>query len=351
MPNERDSVALSTGDGCHCVCGGVAEGGGVVVSQRLRRHLSRRSRLLLAVAEVRRFVGCRRRRGVRVGEVAEGGLSGGVRREGHSRVVLRLVAAPLLRVRGAVLEALRQEGVLQELRGRRACLVVHGEAEVQHVVEGFGDLGGERRYRVVLQVLGDLEGNRVRLFQPCVPGRPACRHFDERTPKGPDVRGEGVVRVADDLWRKEQNSPADARRADDRRVVEDLRRAKVGELAVAILVHKDVVALHVPVHDVAVVQVLQPRQDLRRVPLDGRDVQAASLTPELAGHGRKRPTRHVLHEDVHVLWVPLDADEADDVRVVQLLQHVDLPLQLGAAPVAFVQVDLLHSPRPPRAVL
>ena len=109
-------------------------------------------------------------------------------------------------------------------------------------------------------------------------------------------------------------------------VLDLLRGAEIRELHDARVVHQDVGALDVAVHDLVRVEELEPQEDLLRV--DAQD--ALCEAPELRQQRSDGAPRDVLEEDVegrHVAGDSLRPEVPHDVGVVQLLEDVDFGLE------------------------
>mmetsp|Transcript_44695 Transcript_44695/g.113111 ORF Transcript_44695/g.113111 Transcript_44695/m.113111 type:complete len:508 (+) Transcript_44695:335-1858(+) len=154
-------------------------------------------------------------------------------------------------------------------------------------------------------------------------------HLDHGAAHRPDVGLPAVPGLGDDLRRHPVGGALDGLEAGvhSHQVLDLLGGAEVRELHHARVVHQDVGALDVAVHDLVGVQELQPQQDLLGVHADDALREAAKLGQQ----GRDGASGDKLQEDVegHVGEAALGAEVAHDVGVVQLLQHVHLRLQVA----------------------
>mmetsp|Transcript_36225 Transcript_36225/g.111497 ORF Transcript_36225/g.111497 Transcript_36225/m.111497 type:complete len:369 (-) Transcript_36225:59-1165(-) len=252
----------------------------------------------------------------------------GVLRGGHRRRQLRRVR-DVLEVRD-VLGVLHCRLVwgrrLQPLKRpevkRREPLVFQDVAgPILEVPEALAEVRGKQllhqRLRVLVEVLRevDLPGQDLLVDAHGVlvaEGRLAADHLVDEDAQGPPVHGLAVALVQQHLGRDVLRRAAE--RVRPRAWLDDLCKAEICELGVAVLAHQDVLWLQVAVDDVLGVDV---REGGRRQ----RGVELGLLVRELAGPPEvheELASADALHDDVDVAVVLGVAEHVDDEGIVDL---------------------------------
>mmetsp|Transcript_54283 Transcript_54283/g.168043 ORF Transcript_54283/g.168043 Transcript_54283/m.168043 type:complete len:252 (-) Transcript_54283:59-814(-) len=137
-------------------------------------------------------------------------------------------------------------------------------------------------------------------------------HLEEQDAQRPPVHGAAVALALDDLGREVLRRAAE--RVRPRAWLDDLCKAEICELGVAVLAHQDVLWLQVAVDDVLGVDVREGGRRQRRVEL-------RLLVAELPGPAQvheELAAADALHDDVDVAVVLGVAEHVDDEGIVDL---------------------------------
>ena len=205
----------------------------------------------------------------------------------------------------------------QRARGR-APLGVALEARVEKGGEVGGKVGRQRRVVVLHDPVEG--GDRLEV----VVRRLAVEQLEDRAAERPDVRRRREAGHLDHLGRHPVGCADDGRRLDRGvcRGLDAARDAKVGELDLAVLRDQQVRPLDVAVAHALLVQPLQPQQHLPNVDADQVRREGAKVFDE----GGERAVLDVLEDEVEVALGPDRLEVPHDLRVLQVVQQVDLRL-------------------------
>ena len=160
-------------------------------------------------------------------------------------------------------------------------------------------------------------------------------HLEHRATDAPYVRLSPVSRLFDNLRRHPIRRSLDAPMALRRdHLRQSLARAEIRQLDHSAVIHQDIRALNVPVHDLVTMQILQSREDLAGVDPDHR-LAEASESPQEGMHGTPGD---VFHEYVQrAILRAFRADVSNHVRMLESSHQRHLGLDLAERLGALVQ--------------
>ena len=167
--------------------------------------------------------------------------------------------------------------------------------------------------------------NRRKMLVWCQP----CDHLKDSCSKAPDVCWLVVAFLPHNFRRHPVRRPSQ-RIEQLFRILHSLRSSKISKLNGPIHPDENISPFDIPVDDVLRVKILQPFNDLLRE-LHGRVIAKRS---KVADDLLDVTPVHILHHDVHDEPFPINAKKANAVRMMKLLEQIDLcskgfePLQI-----------------------